>query len=280
MNVEKWIEVNKDKPLPWSEYRKYSGLTEANKRCITDAQIEIELGLCGDKFTAVPIGHIGNVRSLYVGEEGSGKTNLLNFILSSLDESYSCDTLKIHTINLCDKDMIDNELIVKSNSPLYNKEIADCFGELRKLCQSRYEFLIQNQYRSVRDYNMKKREFGKEQECVPRVLGIVDEFQLIRQVDEKHYDMIMHDLNYILKVGRTVGIHLGIFMRPDNKVLPNDYLAQFSLRCIMPSDISVYNTFLRREHGIVSKPDIGYMHVQTIDCDTKPRLCRIPDMTK
>ena len=146
--------------------------------------------------------------ALLAGRSGSGKSNLLHVLIHSLCHMYSPSELNIYLLDYkqgtefnvyASPPLPQAKLVATESDPEYGVTVlAHLTEELEKRAQ---KFKSQ----SVRDFYEYRESSAAE---LPRILLIIDEFQLLfsegRQVGEPAEKM----LNNLLRQGRAYGIHI------------------------------------------------------------------------
>lgn len=145
---------------------------------------------------------------LLAGRSGSGKSNLLHVLIHSLCHTYSPSELNIYLLDYkqgtefnvyASPPLPQAKLVATESDPEYGVTVlVHLTEELEKRAQ---EF----KRRSVRDFYEYRESSAAE---LPRILLIIDEFQILfsegRQVAEPAEKM----LNQLLRQGRAYGIHV------------------------------------------------------------------------
>ena len=172
--------------------------------------IQVPIGWTADGET-VPF-LIGGVNTehhvLLAGRSGSGKSNLLHVLIHSLCHAYSPSDLNIYLLDYkqgtefnvyASPPLPQAKLVATESDPEYGVTVlSHLTDELEKRAR---EF----KSRSVRDFYEYRETAAME---LPRILLIIDEFQILfsegRQVAEPAEKM----LNQLLRQGRAYGIHV------------------------------------------------------------------------
>jgi hypothetical protein len=172
--------------------------------------VQVPIGWTADgKIVPFSIGGVNTEHHvLLAGRSGSGKSNLLHILIHSLCHNYSPSELSIYLLDYkqgtefnvyASPPLPQAKLVATESDPEYGVTVlAHLTEELEKRAR---EF----KSRSVRDFYEYRESSVAE---LPRILLIIDEFQILfsegRQVAEPAEKM----LNQLLRQGRAYGIHL------------------------------------------------------------------------
>lgn len=137
---------------------------------------------------------------LIAGATGSGKSCLINSIITSLINKYDENKLKLILIDVKQVEFIQYNNLNNLAAPVVT-EIEKAFEILNKIIAimaNRYKLLNEKNYKNIQEYNKKERE----KLCY--YVTVVDEFSdLIMQ-----YEEIETLICRIAQLGRAAGIHL------------------------------------------------------------------------
>lgn len=145
---------------------------------------------------------------LLAGRSGSGKSNLLHVLIHSLCHTYSPSELNIYLLDYkqgtefsvyATPPLPQAKLVATESDPEYGVTVlAHLTEELEKRAQ---EF----KSRSVRDFYEYREVSAAE---LPRILLIIDEFQILFSEGRQVADPAEKMLNKLLRQGRAYGIHV------------------------------------------------------------------------
>ena len=172
--------------------------------------VQVPIGWTSDgKIVSFSIGGVNTEHHvLLAGRSGSGKSNLLHVLIHSLCHTYSPSELNIYLLDYkqgtefsvyASPPLPHAKLVATESDPEYGVTVlAHLIEELEKRAQV-------FKSRSARDYSDYRESSAAE---FPRILLIIDEFQILfsegRQVAEPAEKM----LNQLLRQGRAYGIHV------------------------------------------------------------------------
>lgn len=149
--------------------------------------------------------------ALLCGGVGSGKTNFLKGIITSLSLNYSTDELELWLVDMKNGagfSVFNNCNLPHATKYAFSAEselINDLFFQLRKQMDERYsyfsQFSIDNLEDAVKLENI-------DQSKLRRIVVIIDEFATIFTDDAPFLDEIANNLLSIIQKGRAMGINL------------------------------------------------------------------------
>lgn len=196
-----------------------------------------------DNFLSIPIGQCGRDRiyfemgqkagvyhGLIAGQSGTGKSTLLNNIITTIAEKYSPDEFRLYLLDYklgvefkIYKDHPNVEFLLLDNSRLL--VAVDALKRLEEEMQKR-EILFEEDLtiQDIDSYNKKAKQ------KLPRILIIIDEVQQLFK-DYTTQRQINPLIKSIAKQGRAFGIHMLFSSQSyDGCNISPDILAQMSLR--------------------------------------------------
>lgn len=177
---------------------------------------------------------------LFVGSREEDFIKLFELIKDNLVKEYNPGEINIQYFDLAEhRHLISNVRnsfartpFVKEYCSVGKAEFVQAFRNLRKVCDERYHAMQKVGIGPYEKYNKRMVEDGNPNKCFPKVIVIlfgVEELRAITNTPE--YDEIIPNLRYILKVGRTVGVSIGL-----GGYLP-DYLFDRDMMCCIPMRI-------------------------------------------
>lgn len=200
-----------------------------------DTQIEnfisIPIGRCGRDTVCFEMGQKAGVyHGLIAGQSGTGKSTLLNNIITTIAEKYSPDEFRLYLLDYklgvefkIYRDHPNVELLLLDNSRL--SVAVDALKKLEDEMQRR-EMLFEEDLtiQDIEAYNKKAKH------KLPRILIIIDEVQQLFR-DYATQRQINPLIKSIAKQGRAFGIHMLFSSQSyDGCNISSDVLAQMSLR--------------------------------------------------
>lgn len=236
------------------------------------------------KSKGYTLGNTGDIHALCVGGTGAGKSVFINNLIANVVTKYSPNAVRLWLVDFkgsefnfyLKKPEIGHNYILPhidaclcTSDPDYSVSL---FSALRGDAEERYKFLMNKGFKNMYEYNKAMRKAGTPEKCLPRILFIADEFQVIfEKTDGKAQDSLKKDITYISKVARACGIHLLFCSQSMKGTVSADILSQFTLRfglrCPMEVSMEVMGTKLS---GDIREKN-GYLYVSSID-DKKKEL--------
>lgn len=242
--LEEEIKLAKPKALSWSSLTNVAIPDSDDWVSLTDQFIEINPGFGnGDPQDYKPytLGNEGDAHALLIGTSGAGKSQFLNQMVCSLSKKYAPDGLEFWLI-----DYKGNEFSSYMNIPSHPYMLphikacvctsdgaysASVFKALVTESDRRYEFLKTKGHRNVYTWNKECRASGHPEDCIPAILVVNDEFQVIFEIDDDAIlSCIKADIKTLAKKARAANIHVLFASQSMNKTVEADVLDQFSLR--------------------------------------------------
>lgn len=242
--IKETFKVFKPKPLTWSIYNDRVVPKEKWWTGHTDTYIDLFIGHLNGDITdtqSQTLGHDGDIHGLAAGTTGAGKSILMNNIIANLCTYYSPKDLELWLI---DYKAVEFALYLNNNAhPHTLPHLKTCLcttdgAYAKSVYKALYKELLNRQkigadigYRSLKEYNTAMRNAGTPEKCMPRILIINDEFQVIfRTADSKDIEEIKTDLANVTALGRAWGVHQLYTSQALKGTLSADILAQFTLR--------------------------------------------------
>lgn len=240
----------------------------------TDAGIKLNFGLqdgdLGKGYDIVLGANLPN--ALCVGIPGSGKPALINQMLASLITRYPPTAL-----SLVMADFKDAEFCAFADKTTHQSRIPHaCFiagtrdgsialpllnglmGEMNR----RLALFASEDVQSIEGFNKKMRKAKASQKCLPRILVVLDEYQVMFE-DLSLSAIIMQKLKDLLAVSASCGCHLFLSTQSWKDSLPADVMKQLplriALRCSEDTSISVLGSPV----AALLKPKFGYTYTNT-----------------
>lgn len=234
--IQKWFDKY---PFQFDNYP----VSEINDLVDTLYKIQDKTNTQVDNFLSIPIGQCGRERiclemgqkagvyhGLIAGQSGTGKSTLLNNIITSIAEKYSPDEMRLYLLDYklgvefkIYKDHPNVELLL-----LDNNRLSAAVEALKRLENemTRREKLFEA-YLTIQDIDAYNK---KSKEKLPRILIIIDEVQQLFK-DYETQRKINPLIKSIAKQGRSFGIHMLFSSQSyDGCNISSDILAQMSLR--------------------------------------------------
>ena len=196
------FEVSKDK----RDILKFEELEDTNKEGLT-ASIGKDTN---NKEISIDITKAPHI--LIAGSTGSGKSCLVNDIITSLNNKYNKNELKFILIDIKQVEFLQYSQNDKLATPVIT-EVNQAFTILNKMIKimiNRYKILSQKGYKNIKEYNKKE----NDKFCYYTI--VIDELaDLLMQLEE-----IETLICRLAQLGRAAGIHLILAtQRPDSQTI-------------------------------------------------------------
>ena len=163
----------------------------------------------GNKPVPFTIGGVNTQHhTLLGGKTGSGKSNLLHILIHSLCHRYSPNELNLYLLDYkqaVEFNIYANPYIPHARLVATASDVNYGLAVLNFLVQEIQRRSVLFKEALVRDYS----EFRNlHNDVLPRILLIIDEFQMLFSEEFDTAQDIENDLDVLLKLGRAYGIHL------------------------------------------------------------------------
>lgn len=261
----------------------------------TNKGIELNFGLAdGDPNKGYPM-VLGdaNVHLLMGGQSGAGKSAAINQMLLSLLTKYNPRELMLV--------MIDFKNVEFST---FTDPDPDSDGKISIIPHARimagtkdgeyalsvFDFLIDEMERRQRlfgevnqkkleDYNNLMTEQGTPEKRLPRILLLIDEFQVMfTEVDGKIVDKIQDRIRSLAKLARAFGCHMWFTSQSMKGTMSDDVKANFSMRAALRCTKDVSTELIGNDASGTIKEKFGYLYTNdsTGQDPTRNTLWRVP----
>lgn len=228
------------------------------------------------------LGNTGDVHGVIAGTSGAGKSVYINHIIATMTKRYGPKDLELWLVDFKGSEFsfyLKTEATPKTlphikaclctSDPEYSKSL---FRALREMADERYNKLTTMQLKNMVQYNELMVREGTPEKRWPRVIMIVDEFQVIfTKADGKTIDSVNQDIILISKVARACGIHLIFASQSMKGTISADTLAMFTLRMCLRCEVEVSEQILGTPYAGLIRQKNGILYVGSID-DKKKEL--------
>jgi hypothetical protein len=233
------------------------------------------------------------VHALMVGTTGAGKSATINQVLMSLLRKYSPKELELVMVDFKNVEFAaftDPETGI-SKIP-HAKIIAgtkdgeyaiSIFDYLCAEMARRTEIFAGAGKTNLADYNNLMRETGREGSCLPRILLLIDEFQVMfTEVDQKSVDIITRSITALSKLARFCGCHMWFTSQSMKGTLSKDIMEQFVLRVALYCSKDTSETIIGSKAAGEMKSKVGWLYTNTAmgEDKTATKLWRVPFLDK
>jgi len=184
------------------------------------------------------------VHCLMAGQSGSGKSATINQVIANLLHMYSPSQLTLIMIDFknVEFNMYTGDLLIphaKIIAGTTDGEYAlSIFDYLMAEMNSRKKQFAKYKFQNIEDYNRAILEGKIKEEFMPRILVLVDEFQVMfTEVEDKIVEIIKARIRSLSKLARFCGCHLWFTSQSMKGTMSSDILDQFGLRaCLQCSE--------------------------------------------
>lgn len=261
----------------------------------TNKGIELNFGLAdGDPSKGFPM-VLGdaNVHLLMAGQSGAGKSAAINQMLLSLITKYTPKELELVMIDFKNVEFStftvpdpksDGKLSIIPHAKImagtkdgeYALSIFDyLIGEMER----RQKLFGDVNQKKLEDYNNLMKEQGHPEKCLPRILLLIDEFQVMfTEVDRMIVDKIQDRIRSLAKLARAFGCHMWFTSQSMAGTMSNDVKANFSMRAALRCTKEVSNEIIGNGAAGDIKAKFGYLitNDSTGQDPTRNILWRVP----
>jgi len=184
------------------------------------------------------------VHCLMAGQTGAGKSATINQVLANLLHMYSPSQLTLIMIDFknVEFNMYTGDLLIphaKIIAGTTDGEYAlSIFDYLMEEMNSRKKQFAKYKFQKLEDYNRAILEGKINEEYMPRILVLLDEFQVMfTEVEDKIVEIIKARIRSLSKLARFCGCHLWFTSQSMKGTMSADILDQFGLRaCLQCSE--------------------------------------------
>lgn len=257
--------------------------------------IELNFGLAdGDPSKGFPM-VLGdaNVHLLMAGQSGAGKSAAINQMLLSLITKYTPNELELVMIDFKNVEFStftvpdpksDGKLSIIPHAKImagtkdgeYALSIFDyLIGEMER----RQKLFGDVNQKKLEDYNNLMKEQGHPEKCLPRILLLIDEFQVMfTEVDRMIVDKIQDRIRSLAKLARAFGCHMWFTSQSMAGTMSNDVKANFSMRAALRCTKEVSTEIIGNGAAGDIKAKFGYLvtNDSTGQDPTRNILWRVP----
>ena len=238
--------------------------------------IELNFGLAdGDPSKGYPI-VLGdaNVHCLMGGQSGAGKSAAINQMLLSLLTKYSPRELMLVMIDFKN---VEFSTFTREDPKSGNKYSIIPHARIMagtkdgEYALSIFDFLIKEmenrqrvfggvKQKKLEDYNNLMREQGHPEKCLPRILLLIDEFQVMfTEVDRKIVEKIQDRIRSLAKLARAFGCHMWFTSQSMAGTMTADVMANFSMRAALRCTADVSNQIIGNGAAGNIKAKFGFL---------------------
>ena len=280
------LKHSKPKGLGWGDYLSRTFKDPDDFWALSgNGYIWIEPGFVeGDPSRAdhYTVGNTGDVHGVIAGTSGAGKSVYINHIIATMTKRYGPWDLELWLVDFkgsefsfylntpkTPKTLPHIKACLCTSDPEYSKSL---FTALWNMADQRYQTLKSMQLKNMVQYNEMMENEGTPEKRWPRVVMIVDEFQVIfTKADGKTIDSVNQNIILISKVARACGVHLIFASQSMKGTISGDTLAMFTLRMCLRCEVEVSQQILGTPYAGLIRQKNGYLYVASVD-DKKKEL--------
>lgn len=179
---------------------------------------------------------------LMVGGTGSGKTNFLTTIITSIGVNYSPDEVDLYLIDMksgAGFSIFETEKLPHAKLFVFSAEnelINDVFMNLKNEMDRRYELYAKYNIDNIEDVY---KDSTLSTNAPKRVIVIIDEFASIYTDDEMYHEEISSNILNIALKGRAMGVNLFFATQNFSSVRASAFvkaMSQFATRIVLKGD--------------------------------------------
>lgn len=234
------IEENKVDILPYEEGYRLKHIPDDKIWSFNTLKgIELHPGLVDgdpDKAFAHVLGD-DTVHALMGGATGQGKSGTINEMLATLLHMYSPEELEMVMVDFKNVEfsMYTGELLIPHAKIIAGTKDGEyalsIFDYLIEEMTRRTKLFTENKVQKIEEYNRLMLAKGRRDLCLPRMLVLIDEFQVMfTEVDDRMVEKIKERITSLSKLARFAGCHMWFTSQSMKNTMSADILEQFKLR--------------------------------------------------
>ena len=210
------------------------------------------------------------VHCLMGGTTGAGKSATINEMLASLLFMYPPEELELVMVdfkNVEFKQYTDELSIPHAKIIAGTKDgeyAISIFKYLNGEMARRTKLFGELKLQKLEDYNNMMTELGTPEKRLPRILVLIDEFQVMfTEVDPRALDEIKKQITALSKLARFCGCHLWFTSQSMKGTMSADILEQFGLRAALRCTEATSIDLIGNNASGKIKEDFGYIYTNT-----------------
>jgi S-DNA-T family DNA segregation ATPase FtsK/SpoIIIE len=263
--------------VPYSKLLARAGLTDgALWKNTTENVIESPLGPHGaNKIQSLTLGEKTAHHAIIVGRTGSGKSNLMHVIITSLALSYSPEEIELYLIDF--KQGVEFKPYAVAPLPHAKVIAIESEREFGISVLNRLNEQLKDRGEKFREQNVSNiSDYRKKVGVLPRILLLVDEFQEFFSQDDNISSQARVILDRLVRQGRSQGIHvmLGSQTLKGASDLPHSIISQMGVRIALQcteadarqimGDDNLVNRQLTRPGEAIYNPESGQVEANKL----------------